>query len=190
MSTHSDWSFTPDARGERKGIRFGLGAVRNLGPERGRSHHRGAREKLGRFTVDLRILRARGPERHQPAHDRKPDQAPARWIRWKATRAQLFAAIEGAMEAGQRALARSRQRAGRAVRRHDRRGCAGRTSPCPSPRLDRPRKAAGRERDAWLSTSPAIRSTITTTKSANWPRTIPATWKASKRAPRSRCAAC
>ena len=41
----SDWSFTPDDTAPNgKGIRFGLGAVKNLGPQRRRSHSRRARE--------------------------------------------------------------------------------------------------------------------------------------------------
>ncbi|HUO27726.1 MAG TPA: DNA polymerase III subunit alpha, partial [Bryobacteraceae bacterium] len=45
----SDWSFTPDSSApEGRGIRFGLGAVKNLGPNAVEAI-RAAREKLGRF---------------------------------------------------------------------------------------------------------------------------------------------
>jgi DNA polymerase-3 subunit alpha len=93
----SDWSFTPDG----PAIRFGLGAVKNLGPSAVEAIRK-ARNEGGRFTtiydlcerVDLGSINRRMIES---------------LIRAGATdalegaRAQLFAAVESAMEAGQRA---------------------------------------------------------------------------------------
>jgi len=98
----SDWSFTPDSSApEGRGIRFGLGAVKNLGPNAVEAI-RAAREKLGRFLsiyefcehVDLSSINRRMIESliRAGAVDTL-----------EGTRAQLFAATEGAMEAGQRA---------------------------------------------------------------------------------------
>ena len=42
---HSDWNFTPDAAPAASGIRFGLGAVKNLGQIGGGSHRQGARSR-------------------------------------------------------------------------------------------------------------------------------------------------
>jgi DNA polymerase-3 subunit alpha len=98
----SDWSFTPGD----DGIRFGLGAVKNLGPSAVESIIK-AREEVGRFksiyqfgeTVDLSSLNRRMIESLIRAGAMDSLQG---------TRAQLFAAVESAMEAGQRA---SRDRA-------------------------------------------------------------------------------
>ena len=69
----SDCNFTPDREAPGgKGIRFGLGAIKNLGPNAVEGI-RAARDKLGRFQLDLRVLRACGPELAQQAHDREPD---------------------------------------------------------------------------------------------------------------------
>ncbi len=98
----SDWSFTPDSAAPGgKGIRFGLGAVKNLGPNAAETI-RAAREKLGRFqtiyefceNVDLGCLNRRMIESLIRAG--AMDSLEGR-------RAQLFAATESAMEAGQRA---------------------------------------------------------------------------------------
>jgi DNA polymerase-3 subunit alpha len=97
----SDWSFTPDSTAPNgKGIRFGLGAVKNLGPNAVESI-RAAREKLGRFqtiyefceNVDLGCLNKRMIESLIRA---------GAMDSLEGKRAQLFAATEGAMEAGQR----------------------------------------------------------------------------------------
>ena len=65
---HSDWSFTPDG----EAIRFGLGAVKNLGQSAVEAI--GPRARGGR-SVPLapRVLRKGGSGRGEPAHDRKPD---------------------------------------------------------------------------------------------------------------------
>jgi len=92
----SDWSFTPDG----DGIRFGLGAVKNVG----QSAVEGiiaARKEAGKFntiyqlceTVDLSLLNRRVLESLVRA---------GAMDSLEGTRAQLFAAVEGAMEAGQR----------------------------------------------------------------------------------------
>jgi DNA polymerase III subunit alpha len=93
----SDWNFTPvgDA------IRFGLGAVKNLGPAAVEAI-RAAREQTGRFrsiyqfceTVDLASINRRMIE--------SLIRAGAMDL-FEGHRAQLMAAVEGAMEAGQRA---------------------------------------------------------------------------------------
>jgi len=97
----SDSSFTPDGTAPNgKGIRFGLGAVKNLGPNAVEAI-RAAREKLGRFLsiyefcehVDLSSLNRRMIESLIRA---------GAMDSLEGTRAQLFAATESAMEAGQR----------------------------------------------------------------------------------------
>jgi DNA polymerase-3 subunit alpha len=97
----SDWSFTPDDTAPHgKGIRFGLGAVKNLGPNAVEAI-RAAREKLGRFLsiyefcehVDLSSINRRMLESLIRA---------GAMDTLEGTRAQLFAATESAMEAGQR----------------------------------------------------------------------------------------
>jgi DNA polymerase-3 subunit alpha len=97
----SDWSFTPDDTAPNgKGIRFGLGAVKNLGANAVEAI-RAAREKLGRFLslyefcehVDLSSINKRMIE--------SLIRAGAMDL-LEGTRAQLFAATESAMEAGQR----------------------------------------------------------------------------------------
>ncbi len=97
----SDWSFTPDDTAPKgKGIRFGLGAVKNLGPNAVEAI-RAAREKLGRFLsiyefcehVDLGSINRRMIESLIRA---------GAMDSLEGTRAQLFVATESAMEAGQR----------------------------------------------------------------------------------------
>ncbi len=93
----SDWNFTPvgDA------IRFGLGAVKNLGPAAVEAI-RAAREQVGRFrsiyqfceTVDLASINRRMIESLIRA---------GAMDSFEGHRAQLMAAVESAMEAGQRA---------------------------------------------------------------------------------------
>ncbi|HEY1218613.1 MAG TPA: DNA polymerase III subunit alpha [Bryobacteraceae bacterium] len=98
----SEWSFTPDAQAPGGiGIRFGLGAVKNLGQSAVEAIGR-AREQLGRFrtihqlaeTVDLGAVNRRMIESLIRA---------GAMDSLDGTRAQKFAAVEGAMEAGQRA---------------------------------------------------------------------------------------
>ena len=99
---HSEWSFTPDAQAPGgKGIRFGLGAVKNLGQSAVEAIGQ-AREKLGRFrtihqlaeSVDLGAVNRRMIESLIRA---------GAMDSLEGSRAQKFAAVEGAMEAGQRA---------------------------------------------------------------------------------------
>jgi DNA polymerase-3 subunit alpha len=92
----SDWSFTPGD----DGIRFGLGAVKNLGPTAVEAIGN-ARAGVGRFKsiyqfcekVDLSCINRRMIESLIRA---------GAMDSLAGTRAQLFAAVEGAMEAGQR----------------------------------------------------------------------------------------
>jgi len=99
---YSDWSFTPDTEAPSgQGIRFGLGAVKNLGQSAVEAIAR-PREELGRFTslhqfcekVDLGAVNRRMIESLIRA---------GAMDSLEGTRSQKFAAVEGAMEAGQRA---------------------------------------------------------------------------------------
>ncbi len=97
----SDWSFTPVADLLGDAIRFGLGAVKNLGPAAVEGI-RAAREPLGRFrsiyefcdTVDLASINRRMIESLIRA---------GAMDSLEGNRAQQMAVVEGAMEAGQRA---------------------------------------------------------------------------------------
>jgi DNA polymerase-3 subunit alpha len=106
---HSDWSFTPDGEGPGSGqgpggghgIRFGLGAVKNLGQSAVEAIGK-ARQEVGRFLslhqfcekVDLGAINRRMIESLIRA---------GAMDSLEGTRSQKFAAVEGAMEAGQRA---------------------------------------------------------------------------------------
>jgi len=93
---HSDWSFTPDGQA----IRFGLGAVKNLGQSAVEAIAR-ARQEAGRFRslhqfcekVDLGALNKRMIESLVRA---------GALDSLEGTRSQKMAALDGAMEAGQR----------------------------------------------------------------------------------------
>ena len=93
---HSEWSFTPDG----EAIRFGLGAVKNLGQSAVEAI-RAAREQEGRFTsihqfcekVDLGAVNRRMIESLIKA---------GAMDELEGTRSQKFAAVESAMEAGAR----------------------------------------------------------------------------------------
>jgi DNA polymerase-3 subunit alpha len=92
----SDWSFTPDG----EAIRFGLGAIKNLG-QNAVDAIRKARSENGRFrsiyrfceTVDLGCLNRRMIESLIRA---------GAMDSLEGTRAQIFSAVESAVEAGQR----------------------------------------------------------------------------------------
>jgi DNA polymerase-3 subunit alpha len=94
---HSEWSFTPDGQA----IRFGMGAVKNLGQSAVEAIGK-ARDEIGRFTslhqfcekVDLGAINRRMIESLIRA---------GAMDSLEGTRSQKFAAVEGAMEAGQRA---------------------------------------------------------------------------------------
>ncbi|HXK01492.1 MAG TPA: DNA polymerase III subunit alpha [Verrucomicrobiae bacterium] len=94
---HSEWSFTPDG----EAIRFGLGAVKNLGQSAVEAI-RTAREQEGRFTsiyqfcekVDLGAVNRRMIESLIKA---------GAMDELEGTRSQKFAAIESAMDGGARA---------------------------------------------------------------------------------------
>ena len=80
-------------------IRFGLGAIKNVGAGAVESII-AARNEGGPVHVHLRFLRARR-QRSEPASDREPDKAGA-MDSLKGSRSQLFAVIDSAMETGQR----------------------------------------------------------------------------------------
>jgi len=94
---HSEWSFTPDG----EAIRFGLGAVKNLGQSAVESISKG-REETGRFRsiyefcekVDLSSVNRRAIE--SLIKGGAMDSL-------EGTRSQKWAAVEGSMESGQRA---------------------------------------------------------------------------------------
>jgi len=94
---HSDWNFTPDG----EAIRFGLGAVKNLGQSAVEAITR-ARAEVGRFQslhhfcekVDLGSVNRRMIESLIRA---------GAMDSLDGTRSQKYAAVEGAMEGGQRA---------------------------------------------------------------------------------------
>jgi DNA polymerase-3 subunit alpha len=94
---YSDWSFTPDG----KAIRFGLGAVKNVGQSAVEAIGK-ARAESGRFgslhnfceRVDLSAVNRRMIESLIRA---------GAMDAMEGTRSQKMAAVEGAMEAGQRA---------------------------------------------------------------------------------------
>jgi DNA polymerase-3 subunit alpha len=94
---HSEWSFTPDG----EAIRFGMGAVKNLGQSAVEAIGR-ARQEVGSFTslhefcekVDMGSVNRRMIESLIKA---------GAMDSLEGTRSQKFAAVEGAMEAGQRA---------------------------------------------------------------------------------------
>jgi len=97
----SDWSFTPDSTAPGgKGIRFGLGAVRNLGPNAVEAIRAG-REKAGRFLSIYEFCENVDPS---PINRRMVESLirAGAMDTLEGTRAQLFAAVESAMEAGQR----------------------------------------------------------------------------------------
>jgi len=98
---HSEWSFTPDGTPQTgTGIRFGLGAVKNVGQSAVEAIAK-AREQVGRFTslhefsetVDLGAVNRRMIESLIRA---------GAMDSMEGTRSQKFAAVESAMEGGQR----------------------------------------------------------------------------------------
>jgi DNA polymerase-3 subunit alpha len=98
---YSEWSFTPDGTPQNgKGIRFGLGAVKNLGQSAVEAIGQ-AREQIGRFTslhqfcetVDIGSVNRRMIESLIRA---------GAMDSLEGTRSQKFAAVESAMEGGQR----------------------------------------------------------------------------------------
>jgi DNA polymerase III subunit alpha len=99
---HSDWNFTPDTQAPNgKGIRFGLGAVKNLGQS--------AVEAIARARADTgqwRSLHEFCERVDYGAVNRRMVESLIRagaMDSLEGTRAQKMAAVEGAMESGQRA---------------------------------------------------------------------------------------
>jgi DNA polymerase III subunit alpha len=94
---HSEWSFTPDG----EAIRFGLGAVKNVGQSAVEAIGR-ARDEAGKFTS----LHEFCERADMSAINRRMIESLIRagaMDSLEGTRSQKFAAVEGAMEAGQRA---------------------------------------------------------------------------------------
>jgi DNA polymerase-3 subunit alpha len=94
---HSEWSFTPDG----DAIRFGLGAVKNVGQSAVEAIGR-AREEVGRFDSLHQFCEKVGVG----AVNRRMIESLIRagaMDSQRGNRAQKFAAVEGAMEAGLRA---------------------------------------------------------------------------------------
>ena len=94
---HSEWSFTPDG----EAIRFGLGAVKNVGQSAVEAIGR-AREEAGEFTS----LHEFCERADMGAINRRMIESLIRagaMDSLEGTRSQKFAAVEGAIEAGQRA---------------------------------------------------------------------------------------
>jgi DNA polymerase-3 subunit alpha len=94
---HSDWSFTPDAQA----IRFGLGAVKNLGQAAVEAIGK-ARAETGRF----RSLHEFCEKVDMSAVNRRMIESLIRagaMDSLEGTRSQKMAVVEGAMESGQRA---------------------------------------------------------------------------------------
>ncbi len=94
---HSEWSFTPDG----EAIRFGLGAVKNVGQSAVEAIGV-AREEVGRFQSLHQFCEKVG----LGAVNRRMIESLIRagaMDSLQGNRAQKFAAVEGAMEAGQRA---------------------------------------------------------------------------------------
>jgi DNA polymerase III subunit alpha len=94
---HSEWSFTPDA----DAIRFGLGAIKNVGQSAVEAIGV-AREEVGRFDSLHQFCEKVG----QGTVNRRMIESLIRagaMDSLRGNRAQKFAAVEGAMEAGQRA---------------------------------------------------------------------------------------
>ena len=140
---HSEWSFTPDGRGDP--VRDGRDE--EPGPIGGGGDREGAARRSGKFTslhqfcekVDLGAVNRRMIESLIKA---------GAMDSLEGTRSQKFAAVEGAMEAGHAGAARSRERAGGAVRRGDGAG-EPHSAPLPQgPGLDGQGEAGGRERAA------------------------------------------
>ena len=185
----SEWSFTPDAQAPGGiGIRFGLGAVKNLGQSAVEAIGR-AREPLGRFrtihqfaeTVDLGAVNRRMIESLIRA---------GAMDSLEGTRAQKFAAVEGAMEAGQRAH-RDRE-SGQTGLFGELMGGAGTARPAAAQRsrVDRKRQAGRRKGAARVLGDRASAGSLPgEDQRTGHPRHRQVS-KASTRTPRSPCAAC
>jgi DNA polymerase-3 subunit alpha len=173
---HSEWSFTPDG----EAIRFGLGAVKNLGQGAveaiGKSREQdGAFKSIYEFCerVDLSAVNRRMIESLIKA---------GAMDELEGTRSQKFAAVESAMESGTRA---QRDRESGQV------GLFGELLPGEEQHeKPLPRKTSSPARRSCLdSGSPATRLTAIPTRSPSSPPMIAARLRASPRTPRSRYAA-
>ncbi|HWB97940.1 MAG TPA: DNA polymerase III subunit alpha [Bryobacteraceae bacterium] len=92
----SDWNFTPDG----KAIRFGMGAVKNVGPSAVEAIRK-ARQEVGQFRSLYQFCEKVDPSSINRRMIESLIRAGA-MDRLEGNRAQLYAAVEGAMEAGQR----------------------------------------------------------------------------------------
>ena len=181
---HSEWSFTPDG----DAIRFGLGAVKNLGQSAVEAIGK-AREEVGRFTslhqfcekVDLGSVNRRMIESLIKA---------GAMDSLEGTRSQKLAAVEGAMEAGQRA---QRDRESGQVGLFGEMLDAGEAHSTPLPNVpdwtDKEKLAGEKELlGFWVTGHPLDRYMDKVTRAGH--ATTAPIWKASPRTPRSRSAAC
>ena len=84
----SEFTFTPVETGPEPGIRFGLGAIKNVGSSAVESIAK-ARHETGALRLAVRFLRARRPRRGQPAHDRKLHQSRRNGFPRRNTRATV-----------------------------------------------------------------------------------------------------
>ena len=80
----SDYTFTPVRDEQGDAIRFGLGAVKNVGAGRGRGDYQGARRRWAGSSRIYQFCEHADMQRDQPPRDRKSDQGAARWIRCRA----------------------------------------------------------------------------------------------------------
>ena len=183
-----DRDFTPVDHGEQRGIRFGLGAIKTWA--RTRRNRSSKRARSGRTVpLVLRFLRARRPERGQPAHDRKPDQGRRHGL-LGGNRAQLMRRDRQRDGNRPARLERPAERTSRPLRRCSidetgRRGTSAAAS-CP---IGRRSKSSPAKKKCSGSTSPAIRWTSTSIKSAELATHTTDIWKVWRREPKSRCAA-
>ena len=159
-------------RERRRRSTSGSAAIKNVGRDRDRDPSCGRAGAGGAFTsLDDFCSRGR-PAARQPARDGEPDQG-GRFRLARATRAGLLAALDQAMEAGQR-------------RQRDRDEGQARCSMCwaAAPAAvavdaDGHRRGAGMaaekscwrtRRRSWASTSPGTRSSVTATSPGGWAR--------------------
>ena len=183
----SEFTFTPVATGPEPGIRFGLGAIKNVGANAVESIVK-ARTESGNFTslydfcerVDLGAVNRRMIESFIKA---------GAMDSLEGTRAQLMAVIDSAMETGARAQKdRASGQSGLFAMLIEEQPAV-RASAAESAGLDQPGKAHRRERDArLLHHRPSARSVHGQSERARHVSHRQSR-RARQRAPRSRCAA-
>ncbi len=111
----SEYTFTPVRDEKGDAIRFGLGAVKNVGQNAVEAIIK-ARTELGTLPLHLPVLRTRRHDRHQPAGDGKPGQG-RRYGRTAGHARAVAACARCRHRDRQSGSEGSRQRPGRIVRR-------------------------------------------------------------------------